>query len=113
MRHALPVALTLALASCASRAPLRAAAPGPAAGAPPTEAPPALVLPDGVRPLHYALALEVVPGREGGFTGSCEIEVELATARSFVWLHGRGLRVSRATVEAPGTGERPATFTQM
>ncbi|HET7824624.1 MAG TPA: M1 family metallopeptidase, partial [Anaeromyxobacter sp.] len=122
MRHVLPAALALALVSCRTPPPAQPAKPpaqppraeAPAAPAPPlVEAPPLLQLPPGVRPLRYALDLEVVPGRAEGFRGTCAIEIELDAARPYVWLHGRGLRVSSAEVEVPGAGRLAAAFAQV
>ena len=113
MRHVLPATLAAALLSCATHAPpagpAGAARTAPVAG----EEPPVLLLPEGVRPLRYALELEVVPARAAGFTGSSEIEIELASPRSFIWMHGRALRVSRATVETAGAGAREAAWAQV
>lgn len=105
MRHATPAALAAALLACAARAPAPAPPPGAAA-------PPVLQLPEGVRPLRYAIDLEVVPGAPA-FGGTAEIEIELSAPHRSIWLHGRELRVSRATVEAPGTGPLPASYTQV
>ncbi|HET7827146.1 MAG TPA: M1 family peptidase, partial [Anaeromyxobacter sp.] len=121
MRPAL-AAVAFALLSCRTpTAPQPAKPPAqppraatPAAPAPPlVEAPPLLQLPAGVRPLRYALDLEVIPDRAEGFRGTCAIEIELDAARPYVWLHGRGLRVSSAEVEVPGAGILPAAFAQV
>ncbi len=66
-----------------------------------SEEPPRLQLPAGVRPLRYALGLEIVPSRPG-FAGTVEIDIELDAARDAVWLNGRGLRVSDAAVTVGG-----------
>lgn len=59
-------------------------------------APPALRLPDGVRPLRYAAELTIRPG-ETGFRGSIEIEIEVARPTPVVWLNARFLAVERAS----------------
>src|SRR4051812_35037961 len=55
--------------------------------APVEEPPPTGRLPADVRPVHYTLALEIVPERER-FAGSVEITVDLDRPRSVIWLHG-------------------------
>jgi len=117
MRHAVLAALAAALPSCAARAPAPAparAAAAPSATAAAPEDPPLLLLPEGVRPRRYALDLVVVPSRPG-FSGTCEIEIELSGPRSTVWMHGRELRVSRVTVEPSpaGGGALPASWAQV
>jgi alanyl aminopeptidase len=105
MRHVQLAALAAALLACAAHAPV----PAPSGAA---EAPPLLLLPEGVRPLRYALDLEVVPSAPA-FAGTAEIEIELSAPHTSVWMHGRDLRVSRATVEAQGTGPLPASYAQV
>ncbi len=80
----------------ASIAALACAAPRPAHEV--AEAAPLLQLAHDVRPLHYALDLEVDPARDAGIRGSVVIDVELARSRSTIWMHGRDLRVAEATV---------------
>jgi alanyl aminopeptidase len=58
-------------------------------------------LPDGVRPLRYALHLALDPAKDR-FEGAGTIEVELTTPARVVWLHGRDLRVSACDVEGEG-----------
>ena len=98
--------LVCSLAACAAS---RSPPPGSRAGA---EAPPLLQLPEGVRPLRYALAPAVVPSAPG-VTGTAAIEIELAEARTSVWMHARDLRVSSATVEVAGSAPLPAAFAQV
>ena len=59
-------------------------------------APPALRLPDGVRPLRYAAELTLRPA-ESGFRGTIEIEIEVARPTPVVWLNARFLAVERAS----------------
>jgi alanyl aminopeptidase len=54
-------------------------------------------LPAGVRPTSQALALEIDPARER-FGGTAEIALHLDEPRDQLWLHGRGLAVSSATI---------------
>src|SRR5687768_11196171 len=61
-----------------------------------TPAPPALRLPVGPRPLRQAIDLVVQPSQES-FSGTTEIEIELAKATSFLWLNGRSLKVKEAS----------------
>lgn len=74
----------------------RGAAPPPAGA---VEAPPTLQLPRDVRPLHYSLAMKIIPSGER-FEGTADIEVQLDRPRSVIWLHGRNLHVTRAAVDA-------------
>jgi alanyl aminopeptidase len=117
MRHApTAAALAAALLSCATRPPAPQPSPSAApavAAAAANDVPPLLQLPEDVRPVRYALDLEVVPGRAEGFKGSASIEIQLSAPRTSVWMHGRGLRISRAEVEAAGTGALPAAFAQV
>src|SRR5690242_7052909 len=87
----------------------RPEAPKPSAPAP--ESPPLLQLPRDVQPLSYALTITVDPAGDG-FTGSARIDVRLDRARSVIWLHGRGLGVSRARVESGGE-QLAATYEQV
>ncbi|MBX3273723.1 MAG: M1 family metallopeptidase [Sandaracinaceae bacterium] len=90
-------ALSLAAltASCGPSVPEPVHAPAARApepvDAPPTEAP--FRLPDGVRPLRYALRLEIDPSAER-FSGVAEIDIALDAASRHVWIHGHGLDVS-------------------
>ncbi len=110
MRTLGPLTAAVALLSCAH---VEQGLAGKAAPpAPPPKKTPLLQLPDIVRPLRYALALEVVPSRPG-FRGSEAIEIELASPQELVWMHGLDLRVSKATVETKGTGPIEASWSQV
>jgi alanyl aminopeptidase len=85
--------------------------PKPAPQPAPEEAPPLLQLPADVRPLHAALELTVVPSADD-FSGTITIDLELARARRVIWLHGLGLKVTSAEVEAGGI-RRPAAWKQV
>ncbi|MFL5372838.1 MAG: M1 family metallopeptidase, partial [Myxococcales bacterium] len=71
------------------------------------ESPPLLQLPRDVKPVRYSITMEIDP-KKTRFRGSEDISVELSRPRSAVWLHGRNLHVSVATV-----GGIPATFEQV
>ncbi|MCY1035392.1 M1 family metallopeptidase [Corallococcus sp. BB11-1] len=73
----------------------------PAAVAWPEPQPPALRLPDTVRPLRYALDLKLLPA-EATYPGSVSIDVEVLKPVRQVWLHGQDLEVKRATVTVGG-----------
>ncbi|MBS0379962.1 MAG: M1 family metallopeptidase [Proteobacteria bacterium] len=56
-------------------------------------------LPDTVTPSHYRLALTIDP-RKDQFEGATTIDIDLHAATSVIWLHGLGLKVKTATIEA-------------
>jgi Peptidase family M1 domain/Peptidase M1 N-terminal domain/ERAP1-like C-terminal domain len=58
-------------------------------------------LPDDVIPQRYALTLTIDP-RQTSFTGEVEIQVQLKKPSKQIWLHGRGLQVKDATLQASG-----------
>ena len=66
------------------------------------EAPPALRLPSDTRPLAEAIALRIDP-RQDRFSGAADIDVTLERARGVIWLHGRDMHVTEATV-TPANG---------
>ena len=86
------------LLGCAGKQP----APAPAA-----EAVPLGKLPADVRPTHYALTLSLDPEKES-FSGTAEIDLALPAPRSVLWLHGRGLHVTEATLNG-----QPARYEQV
>ncbi|MFC6633373.1 M1 family metallopeptidase [Microbulbifer taiwanensis] len=49
-------------------------------------------LPEGVRPEAYRLDLELDPRRDD-FSGSVEIDIQMANAADHIWLHGKNIRV--------------------
>jgi cytosol alanyl aminopeptidase len=80
--------------------------PLPAGAAAPTSpTPPALRLPKTARPVHYAIDLTLVPSRET-FSGTEEIEVDLAETTSLFWLNAVDLSISRASLSV-GSRELP------
>ncbi|RKH39955.1 M1 family metallopeptidase [Corallococcus sicarius] len=104
-----PVALAAAtfLAACGAR---QGAAPAPGAvETPPVSAsaaqaaptPPALRLPDDVRPTNYAIVLKVDP-KAATFEGTVDIALDVKNPTQVVWLHGKGLIVKEATLEQGG-----------
>jgi alanyl aminopeptidase len=105
---ALLCAVTAACAEAPQKAPPGAAEH--AAAAPQTktnEPPPVLLLPRDTHPLHYALAMRIVPD-EDRFAGTADIDVQLDQPRDVIWLHGRGLNVREASV-----GGAPARYEQV
>jgi alanyl aminopeptidase len=59
--------------------------------------PPKLKLPDQVRPLRYAVDLEIKP-EDPGFRGAIDIEISVDRPTAVVWLNARFLTVERATI---------------
>jgi len=66
-----------------------------------------LQLPADVRPLRYALDMEIVPSRER-FRGTVDFDVELSLSRQVFWLHARDLGTGSAAIEVPGSAALPA-----
>ena len=60
-------------------------------------------LPAGVTPQHYRIDLHILPEAEH-FSGEVEIDITVAAPADHIWLHGRDLAVSRATLQV-GAGE--------
>jgi cytosol alanyl aminopeptidase len=59
--------------------------------------PPTLRLPDGARPLRYAITLTIVPGRET-VPAEIAIDVELAREHAVLWLNAEALSVTHAVI---------------
>jgi len=72
---------------------------------------PPLQLPDGIRPVHYAIDLDLDPARDR-FSGTAAVEVELSAPTRVIWLHGRDLHVQECTFELPGGQRAPAVYEQ-
>jgi len=101
-RVLLSIAIGCAGAPKQAPPPVAATTPAPAAALrppEPPEAPPLLRLPREVHPVRYTLSMRIVPTEER-FSGTADIEVELDAPRSVLWLHGRGLHVTSARVDA-------------
>ncbi len=104
---ALALLLTLSVA-CADDTPAPVA-PTPLA-APPVvaplvaddDAPPALRLPTEPRPTSESVVLDVDPRQERTFSGSVEIHLVATRPHRVVWLSARDLRMTDASVQAPG-----------
>jgi len=100
--RSLLLAVSVISLACAAPALADAPAADPAASAAAALAPvPPGKLTDAARPLAYRLDLTVDPAQER-FSGHVEIDAALKSASSFVDLHGRDLRMSRATASAGG-----------
>ena len=72
----------------------------PAADAPQMQ-PPALRLPDGVRPVRYRPTLTIVPDQDG-FDGVIEIDLDVLAATPVVWLNAQDLQITRAEARVGG-----------
>jgi alanyl aminopeptidase len=88
---------------------LAALAPACASDGPLARGAPQGRLPDGVRPLHYALDLEIDP-RKTHFTGEASISVETKSPLHHIWLHGQDLEILEARVERTGEAPRSARW---
>ena len=108
-RLPLPFLSALLVAACGGgSAGTPASVPAPATALPEvatvpaaTPAAPTLRLPAGARPMRYSVALTLTP-TEDTFSGTVDIELELAAATSFLWLNGIDLTVSEATITSGG-----------
>jgi alanyl aminopeptidase len=82
----------------------------PTAVAPLAEEPvPALRLPGDTRPLAESIELHVDP-RQERFSGAVDIDVQLDRPRDEVWLHGRDMHVTAASVTPDGGAPIAATW---
>ena len=59
-------------------------------------------LPDGVRPLAYALQLDIDPGSPG-FRGHTRIDIQLDRRVASIFLHARELELSHVSLAVPGS----------
>ncbi len=73
--------------------------------------PPVLRLPTDVRPLAESIELRIDP-KQDRFSGTVDIDVELGRARAVVWMHGREMHVSRASITPSGGAPVLATWSQ-
>ncbi|WP_237758107.1 M1 family metallopeptidase, partial [Anaeromyxobacter sp. PSR-1] len=111
LHPALLAAALLALASRATAAPV--SPPGAAPAPRDADRPPLLQLPGEVRPVRYALDVEVLPDREDGIRGRAEIAVVLERSLARIWLDARDLAVSEVTVEVAGGPRVAGRLTQV
>ncbi len=106
---------TLGLAACGNAtvtpAPVAPTPPATAAVASTPEPVPTLRLPDDTRPTAETLVLSIDPAKPR-FSGTATIDLTLDHARSLVWMHGRGLNVSRAVLTPEGGAAIAATWEQ-
>lgn len=122
VRISLRAALVLVTLSC--HAPAHDLGATRSVGAPnvaPGMAPPAAMpdepvpqgpLPADARPVRESLALEIDPARDR-FGGTAEIALRLTRPRNILWLHGRGLAVTSATVAVPSGAVLPARWDEV
>ncbi len=69
--------------------------------------PPKLRLDGSVQPLHYAVDLTIVPDRDT-FQGSVDIDVDVRTPSSMIWLNGIGLTIEDASFRPEAAAALPA-----
>ena len=81
------------------------------ADAPDHEPVPIVRLPADVRPTAESLELKIVASDER-FSGTAEISLQVDRARRVLWLHGRGLHVTRATITPEGGAAVDAAWEQ-
>ena len=110
LRFFLVALLSVSCSSPDPRAPVSTATPS-ATTAPAEEPTPALRLPVGVTPVAQAIELSIDP-RKPRYTGKVELDVELASARSKIWINGRELDVKSATVTPAGGAPMAATYAE-
>src|SRR5580658_2727349 len=67
-----------------------------AAAAAPTLEPPKLRVPDNIQPMRYAVDLTIVPDRDK-FQGAVDINVDIRTATSVIWLNASDLEIQEAS----------------
>jgi cytosol alanyl aminopeptidase len=65
---------------------------------PPDMKPPTGRLPGDVQPKSYALELKIDP-KQDRFSGAVDIEIDVAHPKTVVWLHGKKLHVTKATID--------------
>ncbi len=76
------------------------------------EDPPLGKLPEDITPRRYEVALQVIPTEER-FSGVVDLHVSLDHAREVIWLHGRDLNVTVATVTPAGGEAMVGTWEQV
>jgi alanyl aminopeptidase len=106
----------LVLTACAEAPPPATPAP-PAPSTATTVAPvsvveetaPTLRLPADTRPLAEAIELRIDP-KQDRFSGAVDVDVQLDRARSTLWLHGKDMHVTAASVTPAGGAPIAATW---
>ncbi|HET9819273.1 MAG TPA: M1 family metallopeptidase [Rhodanobacteraceae bacterium] len=73
------------------------------------EAPPLTRLPGWAVPESYDLAIKSDP-RQSGYSGTVTIAVDLKKASNYLWLHGKGLKVSSVTITDADGHEHTGTY---
>lgn len=68
-------------------------------------------LPQTVKPLHYRLAMTLLPS-EARFSGVTDIDINIAEAADHFYLHGRNLDIARAALVSGGRSY-PASYRQV
>src|SRR5690349_21140689 len=63
------------------------------------EAPPTLRLPEGAKPVRYAVELTLDPSAEQ-FSGVIDIELQVTKPLSVLWLNARELTVKKSSADA-------------
>ncbi len=99
------------LLGAACLAALSTAAHAQAASAAPQAPVPRGKLPDAARPTAYRLNFRILPD-QANFSGHTEIDAQLKTATSQLYLHGKGLKVAKVTARV-GSEAVPATWTEV
>jgi alanyl aminopeptidase len=102
-----PAATPTAAAPPATSPPSLPASAAPVSGA--DEPVPALRLPTDVKPTAEAIELHIDPKTER-FSGVVDIDVTLERPRGLLWLHGKDMHVSAATVTPDGGAAISATW---
>jgi cytosol alanyl aminopeptidase len=91
--------------------PTAAATTAPPPAESPALQPPALRLPDTVRPARYRPTLTLVPDRDD-FTGVMEIDLDVLAATAVVWLNASELSIARAEARVAGGALRGRVLPQ-
>lgn len=85
-------------------------AAAPSAAGPAAETVPVGRLPRNVTPTSARIALEIDPAQPR-FTGEARLDVRVVRSTRTVWLHGRNLNVTRATIKPQGGKPQPLQVT--
>ena len=101
MNRYFALVLISACASAPAPAPAPSAPPQAPALAAPAETAPAVRLPSDTRPTAEAIELSIDPAQPR-FSGAVDLSIVLDHPRSVIWLHGRGLHVTRVEASPGG-----------